>query len=195
MSQPASQPAISQPVVALGPKSYTLYYELTVGYSKIRLHNEWINGVDVLGAMPDCPSMWYGTDLEALNQPPAIIEQLATLWASLFAAQPYEPSYNRSIAYDRITHDYAMTINGEYVGSAPSYSAAEAELDRLCYNLAKAEAQARLQRLSDDYKALKALAKQVLADGQEIMAAGLDFLAGQKKAEGLALQRHLAQGE
>jgi hypothetical protein len=43
--------------------------------------------------------------------------------------------FTREIKYDRLTKDYAMTLNGEFVGYAASYHAAEIELDRLAFEL------------------------------------------------------------
>jgi len=38
---------------------------------------------------------------------------------------------NKRIQYSRHTHDYDAYLNEEYIGSFPSYHAAEIELDRL----------------------------------------------------------------
>lgn len=41
----------------------------------------------------------------------------------------------KEIRYSRHDHDYAAYLNGEYIGSFPSYLAAEVELDRLASEL------------------------------------------------------------
>ena len=46
--------------------------------------------------------------------------------------------YEKTIQYDRETRDYAMYVNGELVGYAATYHAAEVELDYLVTDLIKA---------------------------------------------------------
>lgn len=43
------------------------------------------------------------------------------------------PTTTKEIVFDRETRDYAMYLNGEFVGYAPCYHVAEVELDRLAY--------------------------------------------------------------
>lgn len=43
--------------------------------------------------------------------------------------------FTREIKYDRLTKDYKMTLDGEFVGYAASYHAAEVELDQLVFDL------------------------------------------------------------
>ena len=40
---------------------------------------------------------------------------------------------NKRIQYDRSTKDYAMYLDGRYVGSRATHAGAQAELDRLAY--------------------------------------------------------------
>lgn len=42
---------------------------------------------------------------------------------------------NREIKYSRETRDYAMYLNGEFVGYASTYHDAEVELDRLVFDI------------------------------------------------------------
>lgn len=50
---------------------------------------------------------------------------------------PSEPRdlYHKEIVYDRETHDYAMYLDGELIGFARTYHAAEVMLDQLVYEL------------------------------------------------------------
>lgn len=104
-----------------------------------------------------------------------------------------------SIEYDRITHDYAMTVNGEYVGSAPSYPAAELILNQLTTRLAVAaqaeDRNTKVLQLSTEYKTLKAQAEAAQAAGFDLEADTLMAQAQAKKAEGLAILATLPQGE
>ena len=43
--------------------------------------------------------------------------------------------YDKSIIYDPETRDFAMYLEGQLVGFAPTYQAAEQELDELVYRL------------------------------------------------------------
>lgn len=43
--------------------------------------------------------------------------------------------YRKEIVYDRETRDYAMYLDGELVGFAPTYHAAEVRLDELVFSL------------------------------------------------------------
>ncbi len=47
--------------------------------------------------------------------------------------------YQKEIAYDRETHDYAMYLDGELMGFARTYEAAERELDQLVFELLSGE--------------------------------------------------------
>lgn len=44
--------------------------------------------------------------------------------------------YKREIKFDRESRDFAMYLEGEFVGYAANYHEAEIELDRLAYALA-----------------------------------------------------------
>lgn len=46
---------------------------------------------------------------------------------------PPARTITKEITYNRLTKDYDMTLNGEYIGSERSYHSAEVELDRLAY--------------------------------------------------------------
>jgi hypothetical protein len=43
--------------------------------------------------------------------------------------------YRKMIVYDRKSRDFAMYLNGELVGYAPTYLQAEASLNQLVYEL------------------------------------------------------------
>lgn len=43
--------------------------------------------------------------------------------------------YRKMIVYDRETRDFAMYLNGELVGYAPTYLEAEIQLNKLVYEL------------------------------------------------------------
>lgn len=43
--------------------------------------------------------------------------------------------YERSITYDRLTKDFKMELNGEFVGYAPNFHSAEVELNRVAYEM------------------------------------------------------------
>lgn len=43
--------------------------------------------------------------------------------------------YRKTIVYDRKSRDFAMYLNGELVGYAPTYLQAEATLNQLVYEL------------------------------------------------------------
>ncbi len=43
--------------------------------------------------------------------------------------------YRKVIVRDRITKDFAMYLNGELIGYAPSYFQAETRLNKLVYDL------------------------------------------------------------
>ena len=43
--------------------------------------------------------------------------------------------YRKIIVYDRKTGDFAMYINGELIGFAPTYLQGEARLNKLVYDL------------------------------------------------------------
>lgn len=43
------------------------------------------------------------------------------------------PSNGKHIAYDRLTKDYAMHFDGQFIGYAPTYHDAETTLDRVAY--------------------------------------------------------------
>jgi len=47
--------------------------------------------------------------------------------------------YQKEIAYDRETHDYAMYLDGELVGFARTYKEAEMTLDQLVFELLSGE--------------------------------------------------------
>lgn len=49
--------------------------------------------------------------------------------------QTQTQKYQKRIAYDRETKDFAMYLDGELVGYARSYLEAEVTLDQLVYNL------------------------------------------------------------
>ncbi len=53
--------------------------------------------------------------------------------------------YRKEIVYDTETHDFAMYLNGELVGFAPSYQEAEAELDELVFDLIRDQSALRPQ--------------------------------------------------
>lgn len=44
-------------------------------------------------------------------------------------------SYHKEVRYDRETRDFAMYLNGELVGYAPSYLAGELHLNGLVYDI------------------------------------------------------------
>lgn len=51
------------------------------------------------------------------------------------AAPSNEPTYDKSIRYDRESRDYAMYLDGELVGYARTYHEAEVTLDQLVFEL------------------------------------------------------------
>jgi hypothetical protein len=50
-------------------------------------------------------------------------------------SNPRATMYQKSIAYDRETRDYAMRLDGELVGFARTYHEAEVTLDSLVFDL------------------------------------------------------------
>lgn len=42
-------------------------------------------------------------------------------------------TFAREIRYSRLDHDFTATLNGQYVGSYPSYLEAEIALDKLVF--------------------------------------------------------------
>lgn len=43
-------------------------------------------------------------------------------------------TYDRTIQFDRQTRDYAMYLDGEFVGYAPNYHSAEVQLDQMIFD-------------------------------------------------------------
>ena len=43
-------------------------------------------------------------------------------------------TFDRSIQYDRLTRDYRMELNGEFVGYAPNFHSAELQLDQMIFD-------------------------------------------------------------
>lgn len=55
------------------------------------------------------------------------------------AIEDVAPAYQRAIAYDRETRDFAMYLDGELVGFARTYHEAEVTLDQLVFELMSGE--------------------------------------------------------
>lgn len=65
-----------------------------------------------------------------------LVTHLAELvHADLVQAPVVIPQYRKIITYDRVTGDFACYLDGQSVGYAPTYIAAETRLNELVYNL------------------------------------------------------------
>jgi hypothetical protein len=81
---------ISEPVPTTGRRDDATYYLVTVSYRLMplayRLHNEQEYGIDGRGAFADSAPMWCGTCMASLDLPTAALNELRSLWRSLFVS-------------------------------------------------------------------------------------------------------------